>query len=154
MKECARWFFDWLITTFKILMSSLFKNFDEISSYRSRWISIKTTFIYFTNSTRTRKYVFTSTINWTRTIEMSNISRSKFAHWEWKSTISTKIWARYTFTMCIIFRSFFTRHEIIRSRSRKRNDFWSTCSRIITFYLKFSIFIIFFKTTRRDQRSM
>jgi hypothetical protein len=86
-KECARWFLCWSTTTFKILMSSLFKNFDEISSYRSHWALIKTTFIYSTNSTRIRKYVFTSTINWTRTIEMSNILRSTFAHWRWKSTI-------------------------------------------------------------------
>jgi hypothetical protein len=86
-KECARWFFCWSTTTFKILMSSLFKNFDEISSYRSRWALIKATFIYFTNSTKIRKYVFTSTINWTRIIKMSNTLRSTSAHWRWKSTI-------------------------------------------------------------------
>jgi hypothetical protein len=94
-KECARWFFCWSTTTFKTLMSSLFKSSDEISSYRSRWVLIKAIFIYFTNSTKIRKYVCTSTINWTRTIEMSNILRSTFAHWRWKSTISMKIRARY-----------------------------------------------------------
>jgi hypothetical protein len=80
IKKCARWFFCWSTTTFKILMSSLFKNFDETSSYRLRWVLIKATFIYFINSTRIRKYVFTSRINWTRTTEISNILRSTSAH--------------------------------------------------------------------------
>jgi hypothetical protein len=79
-KKYARWFLCWSTTTFKILMSSLLKSFDEISSYRSRWILIKATLIYFTNSTRIRKYVFTSMINWTRTIEISNTLRSTSAH--------------------------------------------------------------------------
>jgi hypothetical protein len=55
--------------------------------------------------------------------------------------------------MCIISRSSSTRHEIIRSHFRKRNDLWSTCSRIITFCLKILIFIISFKTIRRNRRS-
>jgi hypothetical protein len=62
-KECARWFFCWSTTTFRTLMSSLFKSFDEISSYQSRWALIKAIFIYFTNSTKIRKYVFTLTIS-------------------------------------------------------------------------------------------
>ncbi len=86
-RECARWFFCWSTTTFRTLMSSLFKSFDEISSYRSRWALVKRTFIYSTDSTRIRKYVFTSTISWTRTTEMSNTLRSTSAHWRWKSTI-------------------------------------------------------------------
>jgi hypothetical protein len=57
-----------------------------------------------------------------------------------------KIRARYTFTMCTIFRLFFTRYEIFRSHSRKWNDFWSTRSRIILFCLKILIFIIFFQS--------
>jgi hypothetical protein len=136
------------------LMSSLLKSFNEISSYRSRWILIKATFIYFTNSTKIRKYVFTSMINWTRTTEMLNTLRSTFAHWKWKSTISMTIWARYIFLMCTIFRSSFTRHETIRSHSRKRNDFCLMRSRIITFCLKILIFILSFKMIRRNRRSM
>jgi hypothetical protein len=79
-KEYARWFFCWSTTTFKILMSSLFKSFNEISLYRSRWALIKATFIYFTNSTKIRKYVFTSMKNWTWTIEILNILRLIFVH--------------------------------------------------------------------------
>jgi hypothetical protein len=124
-KKCAWWFFCWSIATFKTLMSSLFKSFDEISSYQSRWILIKTTFIYFTNSTRIREYIFTSTISWTWTIEMSNILRSTWSHWKWKSTISMKIRAWYIFIMYTIFRSSFTRHETIRSHFRRRKDFSS-----------------------------
>jgi hypothetical protein len=56
-----------------------------------------------------------------------------------------KIQARYIFTMCTIFRLFFTRHETVRSHFRKRKNFWSMRSRIITFCLKISIFIIFLK---------
>jgi hypothetical protein len=60
-----------------------------------------------------------------------------------------KIRVRYTFTICTIFRLFFTRHETIHLHSRKRNNFWSMRSRIITFCLKISIFIISFEMTRR-----
>jgi hypothetical protein len=153
-RKYARWFFCWLMTTFKILMSSLFRNLDETSFYRLRWVLIKTIFIYFTNSTKIRKYVFTLTINWTRTIEMSNTLRSTFTHWKWKSTISMTIRARYIFIMCTIFRSFFIRHETIRLHFRRRNDFWLMRSRIILFCLKILIFIISFKVTRRNRRSI
>jgi hypothetical protein len=64
-----------------------------------------------------------------------------------------KIWARYIFTMCTIFRSSSTRHETVRSHSRRRKNHSSMRSRIITFCLKISIFIIFFEVTRRDRRS-
>ncbi len=87
MRKCARWLLCWLTTIFRTLMSSLFKSFDEIFSYRSRWTSVKMIFIYFTNSTKIREYAFTSTISWTRIIKMSNILRSTSAHWRWKSTI-------------------------------------------------------------------
>jgi hypothetical protein len=153
-KECARWFLCWSTATFRTLMSSLFKSFDETSSYQSRWTSIKATFIYFTDSTRIRKCVFTSTISWTRTIEMSNILRSTSAHWREKSTISMKIRTRYTFTMCTISRSSSTRHETVRSHFRRRNDLWLMRSRIITFCLKISIFLISSEAIRRNRRSM
>ncbi len=59
MRKCARWFFYWSTTTLRTSTSSLYKSFDEISSYRSRWASVKAIFICFTNLKKTRECVFT-----------------------------------------------------------------------------------------------
>jgi hypothetical protein len=55
MKKYVRWFRCSLIKTFKIMMSSQFKSFDEISSHRSHWVVIKIIFIYYTNRKMTSK---------------------------------------------------------------------------------------------------
>jgi hypothetical protein len=59
MKEYVRWSCYSLIKTFKIMMSSQYKNLDEISSHQFHWTTIKIIFIYYTNRKMTWKSAFT-----------------------------------------------------------------------------------------------
>jgi hypothetical protein len=58
-EKYVRWFRCSLIKTFKIMMSSQYKNFDEISSHRFHWAIIKMIFIYYINRKMTSESVFT-----------------------------------------------------------------------------------------------
>ncbi len=62
MREYAQWFRCSLIKIFKIMMLWQYKSFDEISSHRSHWATVRMIFIYYTNRKMTSESAFTSTI--------------------------------------------------------------------------------------------